>query len=797
MSNPELIIKINANIKDFNAKLKETQKQTEDLSTALGKVGTVAGLSFAGIGALAVKMVSDFNKSQASINKLEQSLKNQNIYTKELSDSYKSMAKEIKSLTGASDDSIIAGQAMMQTFLGQTKITKELTKATVDFAVANKMDLETAFALVGKSIGTKVNPLAKQYGIELSNSMSVSEKMAVVTYELEKRFNDQAKMANEANKTFNEFNEAVDDVSKGIGEQLKPAMDLLVTTATDLLKWMSENEKVMKAVAGIVVTGLGFAGLTTLVISVSSAMVALNGVAIALGTTLTVLTGGLFAVVAGAGALIAILANSKQKPKTIEEATKAVEDLEKKIEDIRRRDPNGLALNNELYVTRNRLKFAKEELQSLIKAKEELDNKTKAGTELVKKEADARQKEIDEIKRIAKIKDDEEKKKEERIKKELADRKKLAEDLVDVGRTEMEKLDALRERRLQVAKGDADLRLKVEQDYQIKKLALEKETSDKLIELRKAEAEYEKELRDKQISQIGAGASNPLSAFKKGMSDDESANATMGALAGVGNSVAGGAEGARGMVSGLASSAVDMMIPGLGSAMKPLLDAFSQGPDATREMVQGFMDAIPDIISGFIEAIPVFVTEFADALPVVIDKLIEKIPDIVTALVQALPKVINALVMAGPKLVSAIISNVPMLISEFIRGLINGAGEFVKALINSINPFSSSGPLSFLGFAEGGQGIMKVPSGFSGDRFPAMLNSGEFVVRNDLTEKLENALDNGGIASDNTSDSAILSQILLELQKPLAVIEAEVEMGADKMADILLKIARSNLRTGR
>ena len=90
-----------------------------------------------------------------------------------------------------------------------------------------------------------------------------------------------------------------------------------------------------------------------------------------------------------------------------------------------------------------------------------------------------------------------------------------------------------------------------------------------------------------------------------------------------------------------------------------------------------------------------------------------------------------------------------------------------------------------------------VPAGFPNDTFPAALSSGEFVVNNSLTPKLESFLD--GQRSNNLEDkletnNILLSQIADLLGEPQSV-STSVELDGNSLANAMLEISRNNLRT--
>ena len=811
MIKPELLIKINADLKDFNSKMDQIKKKSGELSDSLSSIGVIAGVAFAGLTAVTFKTVSAYKEAKEASLKLEQTLKNQNVYSEKLVEQYKSMAKELQGLVSIDDDAIVSGLAILRRFTGQTEITKELTLATIDLAKASGIGLDEAFRKVGKAIGTDMNPLAREYGVVIDSNASKTEKMAQITEQLNRLVGGSAQVFAESKGPMEKLNVAFGNMQEAIGEKLSPMVNAFAEAMANLTEWIGENETAVKALAIIITGGMGFAGLTLLVVGATQAFIVLEATAVALGVTLTTLTGGLFAVVAGVGALVAIMATSKGKPKTLTDAQAEVDKLKAKIDDIKRRDPNGLALNNELYDLQRALKTAQKDVDVLKKKQDEL-----------KKPSDVAsgKKTLEEIQAEIKAREELQKKKEEQIKKEEQERKQLAKDLIDAGKDEFTKLEDLRLRRIQIAKGDKALLLNIEKDYQEKRAKLQQETDQKMLELRQAQMEYEKKIREQNLREMQDASANPFEALSgfDSKTDQEKKNAVIGAGVGVATSVSRGAEGARALVVAGGKAVADAILPGLGQVAGPLLEAFSQGPEATRQMVQDFAKALPDIIEGLIEAIPVFIEEMANQTPIIIERLLEKLPEIIKSLVKSMPKVALALAMQMPKVALAFIKEIPNMIGSFISELVKGAGRFIEELISLLNPFGKKGvggvisniPIigdvvgavgdviggigDFFGFAEGGQIFAKsVPSGFANDSYPAMLSSGELVVDRSTASGLRDFINRENSGNGSDVNTGLLSQILSAVTSPV-VVETSVQVNQRTFADIILQLNRQNQR---
>lgn len=317
--------------------------------------------------------------------------------------------------------------------------------------------------------------------------------------------------------------------------------------------------------------------------------------------------------------------------------------------------------------------------------------------------------------------------------KRLKEVDKLKKQLIDSGKSEIDALKDLRDRRLALVKNDAEARLLIEKDYQDKKKKLEekstkqstklaKDSLKEIVQLQKISREiitqqasnpFQKSgnlrdleaSRDQLIKMKGDDESEEL--FKKIKSLDQKIDAgkkaaSLGQGLGLAGLVTQGKSGAQSLVSGSAALGLDMLMPGLGEAAKPLLDAFTQGPEATRAMVKEFAKAIPDIVEGFIEAAPAFVEELANQTPVIIERLAEKSPDIIMALIKALPRVTAAVILMMPKIaykfVTELIKNIPRIVSEIARAVY----EAISRVLKQLNPFGSNGGGSIAGKSKGG-----------------------------------------------------------------------------------------------
>lgn len=195
----------------------------------VGIQGAIKALNFS------MESVDAFRIQERAIAGLNIALRNAGVYSDEYSLHLQRLASEIQGYSNYGDEAILKAQGVAQAFIGQTKITDELTKAVVDFATANEMDLDSAFRLVGKSIGSSTNALSR-YGVELEKGMSDQQKMAAVTKQLGERYKGQAAKMADANiqlkNSIGDMKEAFGSVLDGYVTRWQKGMNIMVQATT-------------------------------------------------------------------------------------------------------------------------------------------------------------------------------------------------------------------------------------------------------------------------------------------------------------------------------------------------------------------------------------------------------------------------------------------------------------------------------------------------------------------------------------------------------------------------------------
>ena len=171
-----------------------------------------------------------FRTQERAIISLNTSLANAGIYSDEYSLHLRELASSIQQYSNYGDEAILKAQSVAQAFMGSVPITDQLTKAVVDFAAAMNMDLEQAFTLVGKSIGSSTNALSR-YGVELNKNMTDSQKAEAITKQLGERYEGQAR--NMADAT-TQLKNATGDLAEAIGGLVNPMIEQMEKRLTSL-----------------------------------------------------------------------------------------------------------------------------------------------------------------------------------------------------------------------------------------------------------------------------------------------------------------------------------------------------------------------------------------------------------------------------------------------------------------------------------------------------------------------------------------------------------------------------------
>ena len=244
MNVADVIIKIKGDNSDFKSALDDSASSTEDFSLSLTSIAAIATAAFAVVSAAVYKSLDAYKESEAASNKLALSLQNQGLYSKQLLEAYKDQAAELQRLTGIDDDSIIKGQAQLQSMIGRVKITKEMSAAAVDLGAALGGDASAGFEVLGRAIDGNSRGL-KQLGIEIDEHLTREERTQQILQKVAQSYGGLAITQNQGLGSARGLKSAIGDLAEDFGARLAPA----VSGATKMLTefFQSLHDKNVKA----------------------------------------------------------------------------------------------------------------------------------------------------------------------------------------------------------------------------------------------------------------------------------------------------------------------------------------------------------------------------------------------------------------------------------------------------------------------------------------------------------------------------------------------------------------------
>lgn len=261
MADNDLVVIISAQTARFESAMDRIAEKTESLNDKLEKLSVAAGIAFAAATAEIGLSVRAYATQEEATNRLSQAFITQGIYSRQLVESYRAQADAIQNKTGVDNEAIVSGQTLLQGYLGQKTITQDLTQAVVDFATAQKIDLESAFDLVGKSVAGQVNALGR-YGVQLNDSMSSSEKLDAITKQLSERFAGTAEAAAQGLGGIKILTASFEDLQKAIGEKFAPIISTAISGTTKLIQAISSNKEVLNFTVAMLAATAAVTGAT-------------------------------------------------------------------------------------------------------------------------------------------------------------------------------------------------------------------------------------------------------------------------------------------------------------------------------------------------------------------------------------------------------------------------------------------------------------------------------------------------------------------------------------------------------
>lgn len=187
--------------------------------------------------------VKAFSEQEDAVHKLELALRNQGVTSKTVSRDLQAYADSLQRTTTFSDETILAGQALLVSFGLTGDKLKQATVASLDLAAGLGVDLRTAMMLVGKAAQGQTETLAR-YGIKIKEGTADSDKFSVAIQGITSKFGGSAQAEAETlSGKIKQLSISFNELQESIGEKLAPATGTFTTWLTSSINKITEYVK--------------------------------------------------------------------------------------------------------------------------------------------------------------------------------------------------------------------------------------------------------------------------------------------------------------------------------------------------------------------------------------------------------------------------------------------------------------------------------------------------------------------------------------------------------------------------
>jgi hypothetical protein len=280
------VIEIGAKVEQAVREMDRLSKKISDFKDKSDEVVKTAGIAFAALSGFIGVAVKNYGEQERAINKLNQVLKNQGIFTEELSQKYQKLSSRMQEQSNFADEQVLSAIGTVQSYLGEIEVTEDLTKSILDLAQAKGMDLNSAAQLVGKSIASDTNALSRM-GVAVDTTASKEEKLAQVIAGVNALMGGQAEAASkDVLGSLNQAKMALGDVMELIGEEFAPMISNVALKIKEFAKVLQENKEALKIGVEILGVTTALAGLVFVVSSGVTAFASLSAKVLAAGSAI-------------------------------------------------------------------------------------------------------------------------------------------------------------------------------------------------------------------------------------------------------------------------------------------------------------------------------------------------------------------------------------------------------------------------------------------------------------------------------------------------------------------------------
>jgi hypothetical protein len=224
-----LKVKIGAETSQFKKSLGTAEKEVAGFKKKL--TSQFAGLGAAAAAALSVGALINLGRKAAQAADVELKAETKLLTAlkgrQEVTDNLIRQAGELQKKTLYGDEQTIDAMANLSAFVKNEQAISDLIPAIQDMATAMNMDLSQAATLVGKSIGSSTNALAR-YGVQITGAAGSNERAASAVEALTSKFKNQAEAAAKVGLgPWKQLQNVIGDAFEVIGKWIMPAIQRL------------------------------------------------------------------------------------------------------------------------------------------------------------------------------------------------------------------------------------------------------------------------------------------------------------------------------------------------------------------------------------------------------------------------------------------------------------------------------------------------------------------------------------------------------------------------------------------
>lgn len=231
----------------FDRGLNSAGDSVKKLGSGFASALGIGALGFAAVGAAAVAMSVKAMHAWDQQAKAEAGLLNALKDRRDIQQYLIKQAGDLQRISLFGDEATIEAQKMLAIMGLSAAQIKDLIPLVQDFSQATGMGLAQAASLVGKTVGTSTNALAR-YGIEVDATASKSEKATAVMAKFTEMYGGQAKKAADVGISgLQQLQGAWGDILELFGAKIGPFMSAIAKLMTN---------KMLDAAGGAAATGL-------------------------------------------------------------------------------------------------------------------------------------------------------------------------------------------------------------------------------------------------------------------------------------------------------------------------------------------------------------------------------------------------------------------------------------------------------------------------------------------------------------------------------------------------------------